>query len=689
MKPHSNLHALSNPLLALQAAMGQQGLMLDAGKDALLADAADTGFAGIMAKQLAQVSGEESMVAAEHQATTPVDAASAQEADEQGAAVTAMPEPVWAMELPVMPEQAVPGLLNLPVEPKANLPVQTTVDAMSTAARGTETSPMQRVHGEAVSSAPVTELPVANRAASVSVATSEAGTPGAAQPTDIKLNASLPEQPATDAIKTQPTPALAGAPVPVSTSVPSSVSMARYTSTNTERRTPSTVANTSAASSKDTGPTVGTANLANRADVPRQGMPAATLPLDEQATLIEAPDSLSVRWSASSQQASRTEAVDAADVVGAGMLQTKPADVLKSAPSVVPTKSMDTPAVAARSVEAKVPGNVPLPLAGSVVSDAVVPEALMTMPTMAPAVPQGASVATKLTEGTAPLTLGALLATGGGASRSAPSTVEAVTLRSIQRSTDASREVAQPLQNQFLAKFANGVDESLLPETPSMPMATTAAPVAGVLAEAVRSQHDQGLQGYDSTSMPTGMSLPAVASQVFQQPIRHEAASLQQTVGTAAFTDELIGQVNVWVKQSAQEGPMTAELHLNPADMGPVLIRIEVDGNLAQVNFAAQQADTRQAIESSMSMLSASLKEVGIQLSGSGVSDQGASSQQAWGFDGRGEGGQPRQSSQAFAMAAQQNQSAARGATDALPEPWLPNTPSRPGGAATGLDLYA
>lgn len=689
MKSHSNLHALSNPLLALQAAMGQQGLMQDAGKDALLPDAADTGFAGIMAQQMAQVSGEEHMLVAEHSATPPVDASSAQDADEQGAAVAAMPEPVWAMELPVMPEQAVPGLLNLPVEPKVHLPVQTTVDAMSTAARATETAPMQRAHGGAVSSAPVSELPVANRAAAVSEATSAAVIPGAAQPTNNQLNASLPEQPATDAIKPQPAPALAGASAPVSTSVPSSVSMVRSTSTNTERRTPSTVANTSAASSKDTGPAVGTANLANRADVPRQGMPAATLPSDEQAALIEVPDSPAVRWSASSPQASRHEAVDAADVVGAGMLQTKPADMLKSAPSVVPTKSMDTPAVPARSTEAKAPGNVPMPLGGSAVSGPVMPVSLMTMPTMTPAVPQGTSVATKLPEGTAPLTLGALLATGGVASRSAPSTVEAVTLRSIQRSTDASREVAQPLQNQFLAKFANAVDGSVLPEAPSMPVAATTAPVGVVLAETVRPQQDQGMHGFDSTSMPTGLGLPAVTPQVFQQPVRHEAASLQQTVGTAAFTDELIGQVNVWVKQSAQEGPMTAELHLNPADMGPVLIRIEVDGNQAQVNFAAQQADTRQAIESSMSMLSASLKEAGIQLSGSGVSDQGASSQQAWGFDGRGEGGQPRQSSQAFAMAAQQSQSAARGATEALPEPWLPNTPSRPGSTASGLDLYA
>jgi flagellar hook-length control protein FliK len=484
------------------------------------------------------------------------------------------------------------------------------------------------------------------------VANAVAVNPGAVQPAETELTASLPDQPPTDAPKTKPATLLADDSAPLTAASPLSPAVVRPALADIERGKSVSSAAANADGAKDARRPLEAAPMVKHVDEPRQLVPSAP-------------------------QTAHAAAGNTAVVSGSDMPQTQHADDLMATSSVVIAKPLDTPAVKASEV-------VPLPQPG-----AVVPEALRTMPALTSAVPQVATVAAKVAEGVTPLTLGAMLATARGVTRSDPSTVEAVTLRSIQRSTDASREVAQPLQNQFLAKFANAVDEPPLPETPSMLMTTTAAPVAGVLAEAVRSQHDQGLQGYDSTSMPMGMTLPAVASQSFQQPIRHEAASLQQTVGTAAFTDELIGQVNVWVKQSAQEGPMTAELHLNPADMGPVLIRIEVDGNLAQVNFAAQQADTRQAIESSMSMLSASLKEAGIQLSGSGVSDQGASSQQAWGFDGRGEGGQPRQSSQAFAMAAQQNQSAARGSTDLSQEPWLPTPSSRPGSSASGLDLYA
>lgn len=629
MKPHSNLHALSNPLRALQGINGHLGLMQDAGKDALLLDAADTGFAGIMAQQLAQVTSEEPVSGAEHQTPPPVDAAPLQEVAEQGAAVA------------VMAEQAVPTLLNLPVEPKATVQVQASSDVIPTAARTTDAVSLTSAHG-----------------------TSFAGSSGVFQP-------------ALDAPTEKSTPVFAGA----SASAVSSASVVRSTLADTERRTASSSAASSIVGGQDTGLSLDASTLANHLDAPRHGMPSLPMPHrpDGRPAMIDVPGSSSVRLPQPSPQTTHAEAVETVTAAGPGTLQTQSADVWKAAPSDALAQPKDVPALSAHAAQAKAPGNVPLPMAGSVQSETVLPGALKAMSALTSAVPQVAS----------PLTLGAMLATARGVTRSAPSTVEAVTLRSIQRSTDASHEGAQPLQNQFLTKFANAVDDALLPQTPSMPMATTSAPLGGALPEAARPQPDQVMPGYDSTSMPTGLGLPTVFAQAFQQPIHHEVASLQQTVGTAAFADELIGQVNVWVKQSAQEGPMTAELHLNPADMGPVLIRIEVDGNLAQVNFAAQQADTRQAIESSMAMLSASLKEAGIQLSGSGVSDQGAPSQQAWGFDGRGEGGQPRQSSQAFAMAAQENQSTLKGATAPEQEPWRPTSPSRPGSSASGLDLYA
>jgi flagellar hook-length control protein FliK len=131
---------------------------------------------------------------------------------------------------------------------------------------------------------------------------------------------------------------------------------------------------------------------------------------------------------------------------------------------------------------------------------------------------------------------------------------------------------------------------------------------------------------------------------------------------------------------------MTAELHLNPADMGPVQVRIEMNGSSAQVNFVAQHWETRQIIEASFASLSNALQEAGIQLSGSGVSDQAPQQQASSGFGARGEDApRPWQSPP----------SPQRPAPDKpeLTDLEMSNAASwsapRAGQSASGLDLYA
>lgn len=103
---------------------------------------------------------------------------------------------------------------------------------------------------------------------------------------------------------------------------------------------------------------------------------------------------------------------------------------------------------------------------------------------------------------------------------------------------------------------------------------------------------------------------------------RHEQASIPVPLNAPDFSQKLADQVSLWVSQVRQEGPMTAELHLNPAEMGPINVKISLDGSAARVDFAAAAQETRQAIEASLSALSSSLNEVGISLSGGGVSSQ-------------------------------------------------------------------
>ena len=147
-------------------------------------------------------------------------------------------------------------------------------------------------------------------------------------------------------------------------------------------------------------------------------------------------------------------------------------------------------------------------------------------------------------------------------------------------------------------------------------------------------------------------------------------------VNSPDFSQALADKVSMLVQSTDQDGPMTAELHLNPAEMGPISVKISLDGQSAQIDFAAAAVETRKAIEASLSLLSASLDEVGLTLGGAGVSDQSA--QQSFAQSD----GQPASGS--WAPGGTGNAVLSR--DDAGPA--QVRVPSR-GGLGGGLDLYA
>ena len=133
--------------------------------------------------------------------------------------------------------------------------------------------------------------------------------------------------------------------------------------------------------------------------------------------------------------------------------------------------------------------------------------------------------------------------------------------------------------------------------------------------------------GQDGDPLAAMMSLEggrASFGQTLSQVVspRHEQASIPVPLDAPDFSQKLADQVSLWVGQARQDGPMTAELHLNPAEMGPINVKISLDGTAAHVDFAAAAQETRQAIEASLSALSSALNDVGLSLTGGGVSSQ-------------------------------------------------------------------
>jgi len=96
-----------------------------------------------------------------------------------------------------------------------------------------------------------------------------------------------------------------------------------------------------------------------------------------------------------------------------------------------------------------------------------------------------------------------------------------------------------------------------------------------------------------------------------------------------------LGRQLVMITQSADGARHTAELRLDPPDLGPLRVSISLSDGVAQAAFVSPHAAVRQAVESSLAQLQQALAQAGISLGQASVSDQPAQQ------DGRPAGGAP------------------------------------------------
>ncbi|AZP13891.1 flagellar hook-length control protein FliK [Undibacterium parvum] len=95
--------------------------------------------------------------------------------------------------------------------------------------------------------------------------------------------------------------------------------------------------------------------------------------------------------------------------------------------------------------------------------------------------------------------------------------------------------------------------------------------------------------------------------------------------------DKALGQKVVWMIAGRMQ---SAELSLNPPDLGPLQVVIKVSNDQASANFFSAQPEVREALESALPRLRQMLNDAGVQLSDFSVGSQ--ASQQGNAFsDGR------------------------------------------------------
>lgn len=128
------------------------------------------------------------------------------------------------------------------------------------------------------------------------------------------------------------------------------------------------------------------------------------------------------------------------------------------------------------------------------------------------------------------------------------------------------------------------------------------------------------LSNLDAAAALSGSLPPAVPT---AGPIHQ--AELASRPQDASFAGELAAQVDVMVQGDLQ----SAELRLNPVDLGPIRIELRLDGNTADVSFTAAHDQTREGISQSLEHLRDMLASQGLQLGQANVGARHAGQDQA------------------------------------------------------------
>lgn len=126
--------------------------------------------------------------------------------------------------------------------------------------------------------------------------------------------------------------------------------------------------------------------------------------------------------------------------------------------------------------------------------------------------------------------------------------------------------------------------------------------------------------------LPAG-SAPALASPTLERtaaaidssaPAQATTATLDEPVGSEGFAGALGARVAIL----AREGLEQARLNVHPAELGPIALRLALDGTQVRVDMSAEVASTRQALEQALPELASALRDAGFTLTGGGVFHQ-------------------------------------------------------------------
>jgi len=176
---------------------------------------------------------------------------------------------------------------------------------------------------------------------------------------------------------------------------------------------------------------------------------------------------------------------------------------------------------------------------------------------------------------------------------------------------------------------AVNADSKSLLQQPALDLAAAAEKnIAAGLAD-IDAAAAKSASAIQSAAALTAAAIPAV-----QNVVQTAGLAVAQAVGTtdkltpqvgSAGWDQALGQKVVWMVAGGQQ---SASLTLNPPDLGPMQVVLNVTNSHATATFTAAQPEVRQALEAAMPKLREMLGDAGISLGQTSVNAGSAQQQQ-------------------------------------------------------------
>ena len=195
--------------------------------------------------------------------------------------------------------------------------------------------------------------------------------------------------------------------------------------------------------------------------------------------------------------------------------------------------------------------------------------------------------------------------------------------------------------------LASGVESALA--TAPAPQAdaqagTATADAARVTAGLAERSRDTVADTPASIPLPDAIAIatPGAGSVV---TLAKAAALHEARIATAVTDPGFAPALGATLTLLARDGVEQARLNLHPAEMGPITVQIAVSGTAARVDFHADVAATRAALEAALPALASALQDAGLSLSGGGVfqsSVDAQAGQASGGQAGQGDDQRPR-----------------------------------------------